>query len=143
MITIRNAVMADIEAIVRLNGQELGYAYPEEKAREQLKMLLSDASQKILVAQCDGETAGYIHAADYLLLYAPKFKNIMGIAVSSAHRRKGIGKALLTAVEVWARETGAVGVRLVSGGSRTEAHAFYRACGYDGGKTQLNFKKYL
>ena len=140
---IRDAVLADIQAIVRLNGQELGYAYPEEKAREQLRLLLSDPSQKILVAECDGEVVGYIHAADYLALYAPMLKNIMGIAVSSRHRRKGIGKALLTAIADWAKETDAKGVRLVSGGTRTEAHAFYRACGYDGGKTQLNFKKYL
>ena len=140
---IRDAVLADIQAIVLLNEREMGYAYPEEKAREQLRLLLSDPSQKMLVAECDGEVVGYIHAADYLALYAPMLKNIMGIAVSSRHRRKGIGKALLTAIEDWAKETDAKGVRLVSGGTRTEAHAFYRACGYDGGKTQLNFKKYL
>lgn len=39
------------------------------------------------------------------------------------------------------RETGASGVRLVSGASRTEAHTFYRRMGYGGEKPQLNFKK--
>ena len=47
------------------------------------------------------------------------------------------------AVEQWASETGAAGVRLVSGGSRADAHAFYRHCGYVDGKEQLNFKKML
>lgn len=142
-VTIRSAALEDAGAIVRLNEQEMGYPYPLEKAREQLEMLLKDPGQRILVAEVDGQIAGYIHAADYLALYAPPLKNIMGIAVPSAHRRKGGGKALLTAVEDWAKQSGAAGVRLVSGASRTEAHMFYRACGYDGGKMQVNFKKYL
>ena len=53
----------------------------------------------------------------------------------------GIGRRLLEAVEEWARAEGCAGVRLVSGASREGAHAFYRSCGYDGGKKQLNFKK--
>lgn len=142
-VTIRSAALEDAGAIVLLNEQEMGYPYPLDKAREQLEMLLKDPGQRILVAEVDGQIVGYIHAADYLALYAPPLKNIMGIAVSSAHRRKGVGKALLTAVEDWAKQSGAAGVRLVSGASRTEAHMFYRACGYDGGKMQVNFKKYL
>ena len=39
---IRDAVLADIPDIVLLNEREMGYAYPEEKAREQLRLLLSD-----------------------------------------------------------------------------------------------------
>ena len=70
-------------------------------------------------------------------------KNIMGIAVSNDHKRKGIGRALLQQVEQWARDTGAVGIRLVSGASRTEAHTFYRRCGFDGSKEQINLKKML
>lgn len=53
----------------------------------------------------------------------------------------GIGRKLLAAVEDWARDTGAHAVRLVSGAARTGAHAFYRACGYEGNKMQLNLKK--
>lgn len=142
-VTIRPAVLEDIPAIVLLNAQELGYDYPPEKAREQLSRLLSSAGHRILVAQLGEKIAGYVHAQDYLNLYAPPLKNIMGIAVSSDYRRQGIGRALLEAVEAWARETGAAGIRLVSGESRKGAHAFYRCCGYDGGKKQLNFKKYL
>lgn len=65
----------------------------------------------------------------------------MGIAVSSDFRKKGIGKMLLNEVEKWARDTGAYGIRLVSGATRTGAHAFYSACGYIGNKEQKNFKK--
>lgn len=84
---------------------------------------------------------GYVHACDYELLYAPPMKNIMGIAVLKAYKRRGIGRALLEEVEVWARKTGCAGVRLVSGAAKTGAHAFYRQCGYSGNKMQLNLKK--
>ena len=65
----------------------------------------------------------------------------MGIAVSRKYKRKGIGRALLQQVEHWARETGASGIRLVSGATRTDAHAFYRRCGFEGNKEQINLKK--
>ena len=47
----------------------------------------------------------------------------------------------MKAAEDWARENGAVGVRLNSGGQRKEAHAFYRAVGYHSEKEQLRFLK--
>ena len=86
---------------------------------------------------------GYVHANDYDVIYAPPMKNIMGIAVSNRFRKEGVGRALLAAVEAWARETGAWGIRLVSGAERTGAHEFYRHCGYSGEKRQVNFKKYF
>ena len=46
-------------------------------------------------------------------------------------------------VELWAKDTGAAGIRLVSGAERTDAHEFYRHCGFSGDKRQLNFKKKL
>ena len=70
-------------------------------------------------------------------------KNFMGIAVDPAYHRTGIGKALMAAVEAWARETEASGIRLVSGAERTGAHEFYRHLGFSGEKKQINFKKYL
>ncbi|MEG0711801.1 MAG: GNAT family N-acetyltransferase, partial [Niameybacter sp.] len=84
---------------------------------------------------------GYVHANDYDVIYAPHMKNIMGIAVSKQYKRQGVGKALLEAVEEWAKKTGASGVRLVSGETRSGAHTFYRYCGYEGEKRQINFKK--
>lgn len=140
-IIIRDAGIQDAEALVELNRLEMGYEYPVEKTKEKLAALLAGGKDKILVAEMDGAVVGYVHLNDYDLLYADHMKNIMGIAVSSRHRRMGIGAKLLTAAEGWARESGADGVRLVSGESRTGAHAFYRSLGYEGNKMQLNLKK--
>ena len=142
-IKIRTAVIADSGDICGLSARELGYSYPAEKTREKLEKLLESASDRVFVAECGGRVVGYIHACDYDVLYAPHMKNIMGIAVSSDHRRMGIGKALISAVEQWAAETGAEGIRLNSGKTREGAHAFYRSIGFKGDKEQLNFKKYF
>ena len=141
--SIREALPVDAEAIYDLNTSEMGYSFPLEATQSQLIKLLNSGSDKIFVALVDSEVVGYVHANNYDLLYAPHMKNIMGIAVSRVYKRQGIGKALLEQVDHWAVETGATAVRLVSGVSRKEAHAFYRACGYSGDKQQLNLKKIL
>ncbi len=142
-IIIRECRIEDAEAIRQLNLTCMGYDYPLSDTERQLKKSLSDPAHRIFVATADGTVVGYVHASDYDLLYAPPMKNILGIAVSNAFTRRGIGTALLQQVEQWAASSGAGGVRLVSGASRTGAHEFYRSLGYDGGKQQLNFKKLL
>lgn len=139
--TIRKCEISDAEVICELNRSEMGYEYPLNKTRDKLSYLLKNKSNKILVATIENHVVGYIHASDYDSIYLPPLKNIMGIAVMSDYKKKGIGKALLFAVETWAKKTGACGIRLVSGAERTSAHEFYRCCGYDCGKQQLNFKK--
>ena len=140
---IRECVLADTESIFELNRSEMGYDYSLEETKQNIKELLLSAHDKIYVTVVDGSVVGYVHANDYKLIYAPAMKNIMGIAVSNKHKRMGIGKALLTAAEAWAKADGAKGVLLVSGETRKEAHMFYERCGYTGGKYQLNYKKYF
>ena len=119
----------------------MGYEYPTEDTKKQLIQLLNDCNHKIYVATIEDKVVGYVHGNNYNLLYAPPLKNIMGIAVSSNFRKNGIGKMLLNQVEKWAQDTGAYGVRLVSGATRTSAHRFYISCGYNENKEQKNFKK--
>lgn len=138
---IRECRPCDAGEIYELNKHEMGYDFPAEETAGKLDWLLASGHDKIFVAEIGGKVVGYVHANDYDLVYAPHMKNIMGIAVSSEYKRCGIGKALLSQVEAWARETGACAVRLVSGETRTGAHEFYRRCGYSCGKRQLNFSK--
>lgn len=140
---IRDAVVADAEVLAKLNREEMGYDFPVERTREILQALLASPRNKILVAESQGQVLGYVHLEDYDLLYAPHMKNVLGIAVAGKVRRQGVGKALLQAGEEWARETGAVAVRLVSGETRKGAHTFYQSLGYTGNKLQRNFKKAL
>lgn len=138
---IRECQMTDIEDIYLLNKKDLGYDYPQAKMKKQLKRILEKDTDKIYVALIDQQVVGYIHAHDYDLIYQDRFKNILGIAVDQKYRHQGIGKALLHKVEQWAKETNALGIRLVSGKERKDAHEFYQACGYQFHKEQYNFTK--
>ena len=143
LIRIREATVQDAEAIAQLNTQGMGYEYPIADTALNLTRILESPCDKVFVAVADAEIVGYIHVNDYRVLYAPAMVNVMGIAVSDSCRRCGIGRQLLAAAEAWAQERGSTAIRLVSGAHRAEAHAFYRSCGFDCGKEQKNFKKYL
>lgn len=140
-VKIRLFKPSDAEDLYKINTEEMGYDFSIEETRGKLLALVDSTKDKIYVAIVNNKVVGYIHANDYDVIYAPHMKNIMGIAVLQQYKRHGIGKALLDAVEAWARQTGAYGIRLVSGEIRTGAHEFYRYCGYEDGKRQLNFKK--
>lgn len=141
MVEIREAVPNDAEAISELNNLQMGYKISEKDTYERLIKILASEGNKIFVAVIEGNVVGYVHANDYDLLYFPHMKNIMGIAVNENFKRQGIGHLLMDAVETWARNTNAKGIRLVSGATRTEAHEFYRHCGFSSNKEQKNFNK--
>ncbi len=140
---IRPCRTDDAGAIYELNKSSLGYHYPLENTRQKIGQALKSRTTFITVAVCGDYVIGYIHAADYNALYAPPMKDILALAVSKEYRRFGVGRALLQAVEAWAMESGAAGIRLVSCSSRTEAHEFYKKCGYICSKEQFNFKKMI
>ena len=140
-IQIREASVQDAEAIAQLNAECMGYDYSSADTAANLSYILERTHDKAFVAVAAKKIVGYIHVNEYRVLYAPFMVNVMGIAVSGSCRRCGIGRQLLHAAEAWAKERGATAIRLVSGAQRTDAHSFYRSCGFDGGRKQLNFKK--
>ena len=112
----------------------------EQFVKERLEKL-DTTREVVFVAELDGEVAGYVHAEVYSLLYWEPMVNILGLAVSSDFRRKGAGKALMKRVEEWAKERKIKEIRLNSGGTRKEAHEFYRTIGFDDEKVQIRFLK--
>lgn len=143
-IIIRKAIVEDYFSIYELNKNDLGYDYSPEKQKEKLKKVLADNKQEVFVACCNNQVIGYIHIADYSdVLYADNYKNILGIAVNQQYQKNGAGSALLSAAEGFAKESGAVGIRLSSGFERTEAHKFYLSNGYSEKKSQKKFIKEL
>lgn len=111
---IRPCRIDDAGAIYELNKNSLGYHYPPENTRQKICRALKNRSTFITVAVCGDHVIGYIHAVDYDVLYAPPMKDILALAVNEEYRRFGVGRALLQAVENWAMESGAGGIRLVS-----------------------------
>ena len=146
IVKIRQATTSDISAMNELFQKDLGYAECRLEIVENQFAGLDNSREAVFVAESeddDGHIAGVIHVEKYNVLYFPTMANILGLAVAADFRRQGIGSALLKRAEEWARENGAISMRLNSGESRKQAHEFYRAQGYIDDKKQLRFIKEL
>lgn len=137
---IRIAHPADSIAIAEITAEGLGYNCTPEMIAQNIAALDSSHA-RLFVAEVDGEVVGFVETQVYEAVYFSPLVNILGLAVRESHRGMGIGKSLMEAAENWAKEIGAKGVRLNSGASRTEAHAFYRHIGYTSKKQQIRFLK--
>jgi len=137
---IREATIEDAFAICNISCADLGYDCSCDFVSTRISNL-DKGREKVFVAEVNGIVAGYIHAEKYQTLYFEPMINILGLAVSSEFRRRGIGRMLLKHAERWADEVGIHKIRLNSGSSRKEAHSFYRAMGYSNEKGQLRFIK--
>lgn len=138
---VRQAVIADAEDIYYINKTCLGYDYDLEKQQAKLEIILCDSTQVVFVAEIGNRVVGYIHLANYDVIYADNYKNCLGLAVDNDFKRMGIGSALLKQGEVWAKQNGAFGIRLCSGMERENAHKFYISQGYVENKIQKNLRK--
>ena len=73
---IHEATIEDYMDIYRLNKDGLGYDYPIEKTKDKLKIILGLPTDKIFIAEVDGEKVGYIHLSSYECTYSDSLKNI-------------------------------------------------------------------
>ena len=168
-VKIRQATASDIPAMNELFRKDLGYAECRLEIVKKQFARLDNSREAVFVAEANDDSgtlgcisedslsgtsdispdkrpsriAGVIHVEKYNVLYFPTMANILGLAVAADFRRQGIGSALLKRAEEWARENGAISMRLNSGESRKQAHEFYRAQGYTDDKKQLRFIKEL
>ena len=138
---IRHAEITDAEDIYCINKTSLGYDYDLDKQRNNLESVLNDRTQVIFVAVLGNKVVGYIHLTSYDVIYTDTYKNCLGLAVDDDYKRMGIGTALLSQGEIWAKENGTIGIRLCSGVERENAHKFYKSQGYIENKLQKNLKK--
>lgn len=107
----------------------------DETARFITRLL--DAGGVHLVAEGDdGEIVG---ACDIAPLATEGMRHVgrLGIAVLPGYRRRGLGRQLLREAERRARGAGAARIELASGSQRTDAHQFYKACGYSDGTVRF------
>jgi GNAT superfamily N-acetyltransferase len=137
---IRPARNTDAAAIARL-GTQLGYALDTPETADRIRRALSRSDQQIFVAELDAGVVGWVHAIVFELIESDPFVTVAGLVVDRDYRRRGIAGKLMARVEHWTRERGLSIVRLNSSSTRTAAHTFYKAIGYDHIKTQYAFAK--
>jgi GNAT superfamily N-acetyltransferase len=130
-VLIRTATDGDVAAVTRLLGQ-LGYPADEEPVARRLQRLVQSPADALFVAEVDGEVVGLagIHVSPSLE-YDEDAAKVSAIVVDEAHRRSGVGRALLEAVEDEARRRGCGLLFLTTAERRKDAHDFYRRLGWE------------
>lgn len=138
---VRPAAAQDAAGVAALLGV-LGYPCDRDEAASRLRAIQDEPGQQVFVADRHGCLVGLL-ALDiryYLPLGAPTCR-ITALAVAEGEQRQGVGRMLLREAEQRARQAGAARIELTSAASRSDAHDFYRACGYSDGA--LRFLKRL
>jgi GNAT superfamily N-acetyltransferase len=138
---LRAAVPADCDDVASLLGQ-LGYPCDYAEAAARIMALAQDPRQALLVAVDRGAVRGLLalHAM-YSLARGADVVRITALVVADEARGRGIGRLLLREAERLARAGDAERLEISSGSHRTEAHAFFRGCGF--AESGLRFVKSL
>jgi ribosomal protein S18 acetylase RimI-like enzyme len=111
---------------------ELGYPSTPAQAAARLERIASDPTTWLVVAELDGEIAGFgvLHVQNLVERDEPGVE-VAGIVVGERFRRRGVGELLMQALEDEARTRGGKTMVLNTAHRRADAHAFYEALGYE------------
>jgi GNAT superfamily N-acetyltransferase len=120
---------------------QLGYPAGAQQVERRVARLL-DAGAGLFLAEASAGVAGLavLHVSPTLEYDGPAGK-LGALVVDEAHRRRGVGAALVAAVEREARSRGCVLLFLTTAERRADAHAFYAALGFE--ETGRRFAKFL
>ncbi len=136
LIGIRPLQRADIDAVMQLH-RELGWN-PAFKAdgstlRQRLNELITEDNTLLLVAEQDGVVDGYIHGEIVMyLLFAGREMLITEVFVREATRGRGVGRALVGAMEREAVQRKCFRVSVLNSRERESyRRGFYPALGYE------------
>jgi GNAT superfamily N-acetyltransferase len=131
MVSVRRVEEKDALAVAGLLA-ELGYAASEEGVRDRIGRAAGDTdSQFTFVAEVSGEVRGCV--SGYAAPYFPKGTlvcRVTALVVTSLHRTRGIGKALMGAAAAHARRAGCAEIEVTTSEDRAAAHRFYETLGF-------------
>jgi len=129
--TVRPAGPQDAPGVAALLI-ELGYPGDSvEQVRERLARWARAENAAVLVAEYQARLAGVVAVtAIPYFEHEGSWGRIVALVVAEGNRGRGIGRLLVDSAEQAALELGCVTMELTSARRRPEAHAFYRALGY-------------
>ncbi len=145
---IRPLKPSDIADIMQLH-RELGWN-PAFKAdgstlKQRLEALITEESALLLVAELKGKVVGYIHGKMVTyLLFAGREMLVSELFVMESVRGRGVGKALLSAIESEAVTQKCFRISVLNSRERESyKRGFYPSLGYEERPHTANFTKRL
>jgi GNAT superfamily N-acetyltransferase len=86
----------------------------------------------VIVADVDGGVRGFASAVVVPFFHdGSRRLRLTAIAVAPSHRGRGVARGLIAELEAWGRERGCTLVEVTSAERRADAHAAYRALGFE------------
>lgn len=131
LLEIRAARATDATAVSELLTQ-LGYPADPSAVRARLQRMMSHDDISLVVAEDRGVVCGAatLHFLQVLHEDSPRGQ-ITSLIVSEAHRRRGVGAALVRHLEQVAATRGVETMVVTTANHRAEAHRFYERLGYE------------
>jgi ribosomal protein S18 acetylase RimI-like enzyme len=140
---VRRADLSDLEAVVPLfDGYRQFYQQAGDVpgARAFLQARLEQRDSVLFLAEIDGRAAGFTQLYPSFSSVSMKRLWILNdLFTHPDYRRRGVGRALLTHAEQFAREDGAKGLALSTAKTNATAKATYEQAGW---KQELVFDHY-
>ncbi|AOO63841.1 GNAT family N-acetyltransferase [Sulfurospirillum halorespirans] len=134
----------DLPQLSTLFMEFIGIKSNLDKMSSSLDVIMANPNYSVLGAKIDGDLVGSamgIICFDLVGECQP-FMVIENVVVAEHARGKGVGKALVSALESEASKAHSHYIMLVSSASRVDAHGFYKSQGYDTDGFR-GFKKYI
>lgn len=127
MIDIRRAAQTDLQAVAEIKAA----VWPEEKIDlEVIGGVLCSPAHFTLLAEAEGEAAGFVDAFPSLSEDGRRRFEIDLLAVHPARRRQGIARLLVEACAVEARQAGCDLARALIKTDNVASQGVFAACGY-------------
>ncbi len=137
---VREARPDDAEALAGLIGQ-LGYGATPVEVAERMRSICGPG-RRVLVATLGDAVVGCLTTSLMHVLHRPApIGRISMMVVDEAHRSGGIGAAMVRAAEERLAADRCYMIEVTSHQSRTRAHGFWEAQGYE--KTSIRLAKTL
>jgi GNAT superfamily N-acetyltransferase len=128
LVTLRDASLADVDKLAELWQPFLRRGVDDQVGdiARAIRQIDDRIGERLLVAEYDGEFAGaaFLKAATYSPVNPEPVLQLHNVAVVSAYRRHGVGKALVDGAVTWAEELGISHIGTATASGSREANRF-------------------